>query len=72
MALHDRPNYYYRGYHYLYDNDRWYYTTNTGDHWHELPRSSSDIPLDEVLAFSYQRNKRSCEGAYFSVRQTLR
>lgn len=39
VELYDRPTYYYGGYHYLYDDNRWYYNRNTRDHWKQLPRS---------------------------------
>lgn len=39
VELYGRPTYYHHGYHYLYDNDRWYYNRNTQDHWKQLPRS---------------------------------
>ncbi len=39
VEMYGRPNYYHRGYHYLYDNNQWYYTRNTRDHWRQLPRT---------------------------------
>ncbi len=39
VVLSDRPYYYYRGYHYLYDDNRWYYTRNQRDRWRVLPHS---------------------------------
>lgn len=39
VVLRDRPYYYYRGYHYLYDDGRWYYSRNQRDRWRQLPHS---------------------------------
>lgn len=39
VVLGDRPYYYHRGYHYFYDDDRWYYSRNQRDHWRQLPKS---------------------------------
>ena len=39
VVLRDRPYYYHRGYHYFYDDGRWYYSRNQRDRWRELPRS---------------------------------
>ena len=32
------PYYVYGGYHYYYDNDRWYYSHSKGGRWIDLPR----------------------------------
>lgn len=39
VVLSGRPYYYHRGYHYFYDDGRWYYSRNQRDRWRELPRS---------------------------------
>lgn len=39
VVLGDRPYYYHRGYHYFYDDGRWYYSRNQRDRWRQLPES---------------------------------
>lgn len=56
VVLYDRPYYYYRGYHYLYDDGRWYYTRNQQERWRELPHSH--WPRDT----RYQRPSRPYDG----------
>lgn len=39
VVLHDRPYYSHQGYHYFYDDGRWFYTRNQRDRWRVLPHS---------------------------------
>lgn len=38
VELTDTPYYFHSGFHYYFDNDRWYYSRNQGGTWIDLPR----------------------------------
>jgi hypothetical protein len=38
VVLESEPYYYHSGYHYHYQNDRWFYSTERSGPWVELPR----------------------------------
>jgi hypothetical protein len=38
VVLEAEPYYYYDGFHYHYNNDRWFYSRSRGGPWYDLPR----------------------------------
>lgn len=38
VVLDVEPYYYYDGFHYHYNRDRWYYSSSRGGPWYDLPR----------------------------------